>query len=277
MVTIPKTLEEALELLNQQNLTIMAGGTDLMVQNRSWNGSIPDFSNELLFIKHIDGLSYIKQIDNMIHIGALTTLEDLLQHDITPNIYKDALYEMASINIRNEATIAGNIENASPAGDSLPVLYALDAIVVLQSATNKRELLLQDYITGVRRTLRQPNELITEVKFPIPNYTNHKWVKVGGRRADAISKVSFVGLASIQQNIVQDVRIALGAVSPVVLRQRDIEQQYIGLPLNELKARISELIALYEPFITPIDDQRSNKAYRTTISKNLIRDFVESL
>jgi CO/xanthine dehydrogenase FAD-binding subunit len=277
MVNIPKTLEEALHVLDKKEFIIIAGGTDLMVQKRGWSSSAPNFEKETLFIKQLEELNYIKKEHGMIKVGALTTLEDLLNHEDTPSIYKEALHEMASINIRNEATIAGNIENASPAGDSLPVLYALDAVIVLQSVKGKREIPIIEYITGVRRTLRKPNELIVEIQMKdIPN-TVSKWVKVGGRRADAISKVSFVGMADIEDDIVKDLRITFGAVSPTVIRKEEIEKQFIGMKLEDVKSRMDRMVTLYEEYIVPITDQRSNKEYRTVVAKNILKDFINSL
>jgi CO/xanthine dehydrogenase FAD-binding subunit len=278
MVNRPTSLKEALKLLNQKQYTIMAGGTDLMVQKRSWSSTAPDFKLPTLFIKALhQDLAYIKKQENTIKIGALTTLEMCLQSDLIPSIYKDALKEMASINIRNEATIAGNIENASPAGDSLPVLYALDAKITLQSVEGKRTVALCDYIIGVRKTIRKHNEMITEIEFETPNYSIHKWLKVGGRRADAISKVSFVGLALVKNDIVHEFKIALGAVSPTVLRSKEIEKTVISQDIKTVKENVDLIVEQYEPYIQPIDDQRSNKAYRKDVAKNMIKNFVGML
>jgi len=274
---IPLTYQEALELLDNDEFTIIAGGTDLMVQKRGWGSSLPDFTTNTLFIKHIKELDYIIKDKHYIKVGALTTLTSLLENEHIPSIYKDALFEMASVGIRNEATIAGNIENASPAGDSLPVLYSLDAVVVLESVNGIREIPIIEYITGVRRTVRHSNELIKEVKIPFTRYTHKKWVKVGGRRADAISKISFVGLAEIENGTVLDLRISFGAVSPIVIRKRSFELQYIGMTVAELKEQSIMLTQLYNDLINPIDDQRSNKEYRRLVSLNILKDFIGEL
>jgi len=274
---IPQTLEEALQILQSDEYMIIAGGTDLLVQKRSWSNTEPAFEQNTIFIKHLTELRYIKKEDGWIKIGALTTLEDLLQSEDTPPIYKDALAEMASVNIRNEATIAGNIENASPAGDSLPVLYCLDAVVVLQSVEGTREILMTDYITGLRKTCRKSHELITEIKIPDASFTNKLWVKVGGRQADAISKLSFVGLANIEGDMVRDLRLSFGAVSPTVIRKRAIEKDFINIKLEQLKARNQELLDEYDKLISPVDNQRSTKKYRRQVSLNILKDFIEHL
>lgn len=274
---IPQTLEEALQLLQSDHYCIVAGGTDLLVQKRSWSNTEPAFDKSTLFIKYLTELRYIKKEDEWIKIGALATLEDLLQSDLTPPIYKDALAEMASVNIRNEATIAGNIENASPAGDSLPVLYCLDAVIVLKSLGETREILITDYITGLRKTERKSNELITEIKIPIQSFTHKLWKKVGGRKADAISKLSFVGLANIKDNIVYDLRLSFGAVSPTVIRNKAIEEQYVNKPLETLKKQHQEILDAYDQLISPVDNQRSTKVYRRQVSLNILKDFLDQL
>jgi CO/xanthine dehydrogenase FAD-binding subunit len=277
MVNRPTRLQDALTLLNQKTFTIMAGGTDLMVQNRGWSSTLPDFSNPTLFVKGLEKeLKYIKKEAGYIKIGALATLEMCLKSKFIPSVYKNALKEMASVNIRNEATVAGNIENASPAGDSIPVLCALDAEIVLMSIDNERVIPINDYIIGVRKTVRMSNEMITEIRFREPTYTHHQWIKVGGRRADAISKVCFVGLAELENDTVKDIRLSLGAVSPVAIRDKALEAQFCG-PLAELKENIDDVIEAYDPLIQPINDQRSNKDYRRQVSHNMIRGFIESL
>lgn len=277
MVNRPTRLQDALTLLNEQSFIIMAGGTDLMVQNRGWSSTLPDFTKPTLFVKGLEReLKYLKKENGYIKIGALATLEMCLKSYFIPSIYKDALKEMASVNIRNEATVAGNIENASPAGDSIPVLFALDAEIVLMSIHGVREIPINDYIIGVRKTIRKSNEMITEIRFKEPTYTHHQWIKVGGRRADAISKVCFVGLAEIKNDMVKDIRLSLGSVSPVAIRDKALEAQFKG-PLHELKNRIDDVIKAYEPLIQPINDQRSNKDYRRQVSHNMIKRFIETL
>lgn len=274
---IPKSLKEALEFLQEKPYTIIAGGTDLMVQKRGWSSTNPEFKQPVLFIANLAELNYVKVDSKAIFIGATTTLSTLLNHPSIPDIYKDALFEMASVGIRNSATIAGNIANASPAGDSLPVLYALNAVVVVQNIERKREIAIKDFITGVRKITLQEDEMITEIIIPKDVFTHRKWVKVGGRRADAISKISFVGLANIKNKKIIDFRIALGAVAPTVVRQEKIEAQCIGKTVEELQNNIEDIVAQYQQFIVPITDQRSTKAYREQISHNIIVDFIKSL
>lgn len=274
---IPVSLNEALNLLNERPFKIMAGGTDLMVQRRAWSQTPPEFNEDVLYIFNLEELKYIKEDDGYIVIGSTTPVEDLLYSDLTPNLLKEAIGIMASPALRNMATIAGNIGNASPAGDTLPILYALDAIVVLQSVEGVRELPIEEVITGPRRHVINQNEIIKEIKIPISVFTDSVFEKVGGRQADAISKVSFTGAINIKNNKVLDFRIAFGAVSATILRRKEIESKYLGLTREEIIGKVDEIVEDYDPFIRPIDDQRSNKEYRKTVALNLLRNFVITL
>ncbi|MCK5387986.1 MAG: FAD binding domain-containing protein, partial [Candidatus Izimaplasma sp.] len=184
---------------------------------------------------------------------------------------------MASPAIRNMATIGGNIGNASPAGDSLPVLYVLNALVVLKSIESIREVPIEELITGPGRKAMQKNEIITEVKIPINGFTSSVFNKIGGRKADAISKVSFAGVAKVKNNLVQDFRVAFGAVGPTVVRMKELEIDLIGQTVDEVKQDLHKILNKFGEFIKPIDDQRSNKEYRKTVAINLLKSFIEEL
>ncbi|KFZ26797.1 MAG: Nicotinate dehydrogenase FAD-subunit [Candidatus Izimaplasma bacterium HR2] len=274
---IPVSYSEALDLLNERPFKIIAGGTDLMVQRRSWAQTPPKFSEDVLYIFNLEELKYIKEVDGYIVIGSTTPVEDVLKNKLTPNLLKAAISIMASPALRNMATIAGNIGNASPAGDTLPILYTLDAIIVLESIEGIRELPIKDVITGPGKHIIKQNEIIKELKLPISVFTNSAFEKVGGRKADAISKVSFTGAVNIKDNKVLDFRIAFGAVSATILRRKDLEEKYVGLTKDELIGKVDEIVADYDPFVRPIDDQRSNKEYRKTVALNLLRNFIETL
>jgi len=268
------TLEEVLNALQQGDTEIIAGGTDLMVQRRNWANTSPRFS-KTVNIFNVQELHYIKVTDNHIHIGSTTPLSEVLQHPDTPSILKKAIYDIASPALRNVATIAGNIGNASPAGDTLPILYLLDAVIVLKSKQQTRLVPIHEVITGVRQTTIKNTEVIIEIILPKPSFTTETFVKVGGRKADAISKVSFSGAAVIKDNVITDIRIVFGAVAPTMVRSKQIEQKLIGtsLPIQN----IAQIMNLYEPLIVPIDDQRSSKLYRKKVAKNLLTDFLTKL
>ena len=274
---IPTSKQEALAILAKGNVQILAGGTDLMVQCRSKSEMPIAFTKNILYTSFLDELKYIKQEDNNLIIGAGMTLNDVLNHPLCPPLLKELLTQMASPAIRNQATFAGNIGNASPAGDSLVYFYFMDALITLESTEGKREVEISKLITGVRRKAMSDNEMITEIRFPLHPFSQTRLVKVGGRKADAISKVSFIGGITLDGDVITDLRLAFGAVSPTVVRSREIERKYIGKTKSEIKTMIGEIQQDYLPLIQPITDQRSNKQYRNQVCGNLIRDFILSI
>ena len=273
----PRTLQEALTLLNEGDYKILAGGTDLMIQNRSWSNTLPDFKQDTLLIFNLDELKYLKEEDGCIHIGAGMTLEDIKNHELTPDLLVEAINIMASPAIRNMGTIGGNIGNASPAGDTLPVLFVLNAIAILESFERTRELPVSELILGPGKKALQKNEIIKEVKMPVNKFTKMSFDKVGGRKADAISKISFAGVAKVKNNIIQDFRTAFGAVGPTVVRIESLEKNIVGLTVDDVKLNIEEILDEYSEYIRPIDDQRSNKEYRKTVALNLLKSFILGL
>jgi CO/xanthine dehydrogenase FAD-binding subunit len=274
---IPTNLVEALEFIYNNTTKIIAGGTDLMVQRRNWSETPAVFENKVMYIANLEELNYIKKIDDHLHIGAVTPLTDILNHKDTPRMLKDAIEIMASPAIRNCATIAGNIGNASPAGDTLPVLYVYEALIVLETNNKSRILSIDEIITGPRKTVIMENELITEIIIPLTNFSEILFEKVGGRKADAISKVSFAGAIILKDNKIRSLRIAYGAVGPTVVRDKAIEEKYINLTRQELKSKIYDLKIDYINIVNPIDDQRSNKEYRHKVAINLLEKFIDAI
>ncbi len=274
---IPKNLQEALTALYDGDCHVIAGGTDLMIQKRNTAELPPKFHANMLYVFNLEELKYVVKEENQIRIGSMTSLETLLHHPDVPKLLKDVILEMASPGIRSMATLAGNIANASPAGDSLVTLYLMDAIIVLSSIYQNRYLPIEKVITGPRKTVIQPTEIIKEIIIPHHLVTKAQWVKVGGRQADAISKVSFAGAVTIENNIITDLRIALGAVYMTVVRNRSIEKIYKQYTVEQLKKEKHTVLAHYKDLIKPIDDQRSNKEYRLKVALNLIEDFIDKL
>ena len=134
MVTkIPQTYQEALEILNCDHYKIMAGGTDLMVQRRKWANTLPEFEENVIFVANLKELQCVNKVDECLCIGGTATLADIQKNEFTPKLLVDAIDVMASHGIRNIGTLAGNIANASPAGDSLPILYIYNAKISMES------------------------------------------------------------------------------------------------------------------------------------------------
>ena len=121
------------------------------------------------------------------------------------------------------------------------------------------------------------DELIEAVVVPSVPYTSIAWTKVGTRRANALSKVAFAGLALTDGDIIKDFRMAFGAVSPTIVRDRTIEKTVIGHRISDVKKRLGKTLEAYDRVISPIDDQRSDAAYRRQVVMNLARDFIEQI
>ena len=272
---IPSNLNEALEILSKHNCFILAGGTDLMVQKHVSTGVLPHFEKDILYVMNLKELDYINlDSDKNIHIGASTRFIEIEESPLVPEIYKKVIREIASPNIRNMATMAGNIANASPAGDSIVPLVLNDADVVLVSVNGERTVSVNDFILGVRKIDRKPNEMIKEIVLK-PQELNYFYKKVGSRKAESITKVSFLGAYRVEDGIIKDFRVAFGSVAIKVVRNTKVEKKYIGKSVKELK--VNQVVQDYAKLIAPITDQRSNKEYRHKVAMNLLKKFLIDL
>lgn len=272
---VPSSLKEALKILNENNCYIFAGGTDLMVQKHLSSGLLPNFDKDVLFIMKINELNYIeKDNEGNIYIGATTRYNEIEASSLIPEIYKTVIKEIASPNIRNMATLAGNIGNASPAGDSLLPLILNDAEVVLSSISGERIIKVQDFILGVKKLDRKQNEIIKEIVIK-PQELNYFYRKVGSRKAESITKVSFLGGYKIEKNRLVDFRVAFGSVSTKVVRNQEVENKYINKELKDID--IDSVVNDYTNLVTPITDQRSNREYRHKVAMNLLKKFLKEI
>jgi len=257
----PTTLGDALKLLRDEHaLTPMAGCTDLYVSLNFGTLAPTRFLN----LWGLDALRTIERRDGRLWIGALATHTDLIRSALVRRhvpMLAAAAREIGGVQIQNRGTIGGNVANASPAGDTLPVLAALDAVVVLRSAQRRRTVPFTEFYTGYRKTVRGHDELIEG--FEIPAVRGRQWFrKVGTRAAQAISKVVIAGVRDGGRS-----RIALGSVAPTVVRARRAEQALSA------GASIDDAVELLRSEIAPIDDIRSTADYRRLVSGNLLRRF----
>lgn len=271
---IPKTYTEALEILSREEVTIVAGGTDLMVKHRRWAQLQPDFKGSALFISGLEELNYIDRQGSYVHIGAGVTLEEIMDHFHTPELLIDAIELMASPAIRHTGTLAGNVVNASPAGDSLPVLYLLDASIVLESMYGMRHVPIEEFIVGPGQSTINSDEMIKEIVLHDHSFNHVTYRKIGGRQADAISKVCFSAACTIKKHVIEDIRLAFGAVAPTIIRRKEMEQSMVGQTTGWLKEHRDMIVDQYMEFIQPIDDQRSTAAYRKQVCRNLCQEFL---
>lgn len=274
IATTPTNITEALEFLSEKDAIIMNGGTDLMVKKKSWSGTIPSFDKPILFINSLKELKQVFTEKNNLIIGSGCTFSQLERSPLVPTYLKVVIREIASPAIRNLATIGGNICNASPAGDILTPLYALDAKLRLVSRNKERIIPIKEFIIGPGKTLLNANELLTEII--IENYNNKKFYyhKLGTRRATALAKASFIGFYEVENNIIRDLRIAFGSVGPVIIKDRDLELSLVGGSIKDTKFKICEIVGRYSELIRPINDARSTAKYRKAVCLNLLRNFL---
>ncbi|MDF2820931.1 MAG: xanthine dehydrogenase family protein subunit [Clostridiales bacterium] len=266
----PKYLEEAVEMkYAHKEAKLYAGGTDWMVRHAE--------CNQLLFLNQIQELKVINEDTDNIYIGSGCTYFELLNNDLVPEILKEAIRGIAAPAIKNIGTIGGNICNASPAGDTLPILYALGAKVEVISVDKNKIFPIEDFILGVRKLLLNDTEILKRIIIQKHEFSNTYYQKVGARKSQALSKASFVGLANIQEGKLVDLRIAFGSVASTIIRVKQIEEKYIDINIKELPSHIGEIKADYDSYIIPIDDQRSTASYRKAVCMNLLEDFLRKL
>ncbi len=273
----PVTKKEALTLLAAGGKPIVAGGTDLMVKLRVASGVTPAILPTAVFISHLDELKYIKQGAGLVKIGALTPLEDILGCPMVPAVLCKAIAETAAPGIRHSATLAGNLANASPAADPTLALVALGAKLKIESLTKKRTVAAGALALAPGSTVLEQDEMIVEIQIPDVAWSAWTFDKIGGRKADAIAKVSFCGAVRFDNGRIADLRIAFGAVAKTIIRMEAAEAAFHGFTAAELKENRSRLWAAYEPFIRPIDDQRSDKQYRRKVAFHLFERFITGL
>jgi xanthine dehydrogenase small subunit len=259
----PRTLRDALAMLRDDGpLTPIAGCTDVYVGLQF--GTLPE--RRFVDLWPLDGLRGIHASPATLRIGALTTFSELIASPIVRRrvpMLVAASREVGGRQIQNRGTLGGNIANASPAGDSLPVLAAANAVIVLQSADGERQVPFTAFYTGYRASVRRPDELIAAIEIPRIAGKQY-WRKVGTRRAQAISKVMCAAVRG------PAVTVALGSVAPTVIRLPRTEQVLSGG--GSLEAAQEALGAE----IAPIDDIRSTAPYRRAVSANLLRDFWQT-
>ena len=272
-VVSPRSLAEAYGLLAAQPYRPLAGGTDLMVQLA---GELEPAPDRVLDLWQIEELRGIAVRDGFLELGALTTYTQL-QRSPACRSNVSALVEAAAtigaVQIQNRGTLGGNVMNASPAGDTLPVLLALDARLVLGSSNGEREIAALDFWPEYRRTAAQPDELLVRVRIPLLADRTQRFRKVGTRRAQAISKVVVAtGWRTGEASVRHDVRIALGSVAPTPIRVPSVEAVLEGRRWDPAVA--GEAVEALAAAINPIDDVRSTASYRREAACRVVRRLL---
>lgn len=271
----PERLEEAVALLaNGDGASVLplAGGTNLVVDLRA-RRLAPD---RLVSLSRIDALRWIRLANGRVAIGGRTTVSDLLR---SPEIAQhgpslvDSAGVFAGQMVRNAATVAGNIACGSPAADLVPPLLSLDADVVLTSKSGSRPVPLAAYFTGYKTDVRRPDELISEISWATPAARSvNRFYKLARRKGDAITVTGIAIAMTVANGVCAKARIALGAVSPVVMRARGAEVLLEGRALTP--ALIEEAGRRAAEECRPIDDIRASADYRRHTVHMLTRRLV---
>jgi carbon-monoxide dehydrogenase medium subunit len=274
----PATLAEALALLGHAGpaTRIVAGGTDLMVE--LGRGIKP--ASELIDLTGLGReLRFVTEHDDRIALGALTTHNDVLA---SPALRRDALplvqacYEVGAPQIRTRGTVAGNLVTASPANDTITALVALDAEIELASTGARRRLPIDAFCTGFRTTALQPGELVRSISLrKLGADRRGIFLKLGLRRAQAISVINVAVVLAFDDARVADARIALGCVAPTIVRVPAAEASLRGKPLD--RAARAEAAALAAAGVAPIDDVRGSAAYRRAAVAALVERALEAI
>ncbi|MBX6692305.1 xanthine dehydrogenase small subunit [Pseudomonas sp. USTB-Z] len=267
---VPLTVADLADLYSSHpEARLLAGGTDLALEVTQFHKTLP----VMIYVGHVAELKRIEKTASHLEIGAATPLTDC--YGALNEEYPDfgaLLHRFASLQIRNQGTLGGNIGNASPIGDSPPLLIALDAQVVLRQGERQRVMPLEDYFIDYRITARQDSEFIEKIIVP---RASSDWAfrayKVSKRLDDDISAVCAAFNLSIEDGVVSGVRIAFGGMAAIPKRARACEAALRGKPWNQ--AAIERACqALAEDF-TPLSDFRASKEYRLLTAQNLLRKY----
>jgi carbon-monoxide dehydrogenase medium subunit len=271
----PRTLPESLAMLAEQAPDVMplAGGTNLIVELRDGHS----FPKRLMDVSRLRELRGIRRNDEHIVIGGGTTITELLEHPLIAEhgrAVREAAAMLGNPLVRNRATVAGNLANASPAADMAPPLLALGAEVELVSANGARWVSLDKFMVGVNKTLMEPNELLTSIRWPVPYARSAAgFYKIGLRKADACSVINAAAMVVWDEGgHCRQARIAIGAAAPRPVRAHAAEAALLGQPLT--KDVIEGAAHLAVQATDPIDDIRGTAAYRRRMAELMVRRLL---
>ncbi len=271
--------QAALELLAEHGgeAKLIAGGTDLVLEMQK--GLRPGV-NILIDLSRVPSLAEISlDEDGFIHLGPATTHTDvvgsaLLRERAMPLV--QACWSVGSPQIRNRGTVIGNLVTASPANDTITPLMAMNASLVLQSKHAMRVVPLEDFYTGVRKTVLEPDEMVADVVFPaLESRQNGFFIKQGLRRAQAISVLNVAVLLTVTEGVIESAAITLGAVAPTIVHAAQAEEMLLGRRLDAEVITLAGDLAACDAI--PISDVRATADYRRLVVGVLVRRALESI
>lgn len=271
----PRSLGEALAMLADQapDVLPLAGGTNLIVELRDSQRS----PRKLMDVSRLPELRGISREDGHIVIGGGTTMAELLTHSLIAEHgrpLQQAAAKLGNPLVRNRATVAGNLANASPAADTAPPLLVLGAAVDLASKNGARCIPLQEFMIGVNKTLLRPDELLMSIRWPVPPPRSAAgFYKIGLRKADACSVINAAAMAIWDEaGLCLQARIAIGAAAPQPVRAFEAEASLRGQPLRtDVIARAAQLAVRATQ---PIDDIRGTASYRQRMAEVMVRRLL---
>jgi CO/xanthine dehydrogenase FAD-binding subunit len=270
----PTDLQTALSALKARPLCVLAGGTDFYAKRVG-----RPLQEDVLDVTALPGLRGVGRHEGELSIGALTTWSDIVEAPLPHWLagLKEAAREVGGVQIQNAGTVVGNVCNASPAADGVPVLLALDAQVELSASDGVRRIPLQDFIVGSRRTQRRPDELLTRIFFPERgSEARSKFLKLGARRYLVISIVIVaVTLECDAEGTIGRAAVAVGACSEVAQRLPKLEAALLGQRLTPALAQVP--MQAHLAHLKPIADIRGTVQYRNDAALTLVRRALEEV
>lgn len=274
----PADTAQALEILANEEETLkpIAGCTDISVARQEKKLNCFSF----LDLSYLNELRFLEERDGCIYLGPLVTHGEIAASKLILEkapVLAAACITVGSPQIRNRGTVGGNICHASPSGDSTPALMVLDAEIKLESVNGERWVKAVNFFTGPGRTVRTDFELVTSLRFrPLTKEYKTGFIKLGQRKSLACSKVSVAFCGKLANGRLSDVRIAMGAVAPTVIRAHNTEKLLEGKEFNE--ALINEASDLISTEAAPIDDLRSTREYRINmvgvLLERILKEFL---
>ena len=270
----PKTLEEAIEILTKiRGSRVLAGGTDLLVDLKT--GRVD--AEALVDIGSLKELRGIEDLGDRVRIGSATKLQEIVESGVIARelpLLRKAVEGMGSWQIRNLATIGGNLCNASPAADTAPPLLAYDAELHIVGPNGSRVVPITRFFTGYRKVSLEEGEILKEIVIRKRTWSGWSYIKLGRRSSFTLSIVSVATLASVRDGTFEDARIALNSVAPVPIRAYAAEEYLRG---REVSLRVLEKAAeIAREETSPIDDVRASAWYRREMVYRLTLDSLKN-